>query len=145
MQNNFLKFGFFLAVPIVAFCLVSAYFDFSYTDIGVPPIVFILLFLYRSRLKVLLAKLHKLFSLIVQNEFLKLVLFWAIFSITFSLVSAYFAFSYADVKDVNVGDLMEGDELSINKSFSFISDEECVSAKSVVYDFVKDKKSFPIY
>lgn len=81
----------------------------------------------------------------MQNKFLKLVFFWAIFSIAFSLVSAYFAFSYADVKDVNVGDLMEGDELSINKSFSFISDEECVSAKSVVYDFVKDKKSFPIY
>jgi hypothetical protein len=81
----------------------------------------------------------------MQNKFLKLVFFWAIFSILFSLVSAYFAFSYADVKDVNVGDLMEGDALSVNKSFSFISDEECVSAKSVVYDFVKDKKSFPIY
>lgn len=81
----------------------------------------------------------------MQNKFFKIVIFWMFFSITFCLVSAYFAYCYADFKDVNVGDLIDGDDLFISKSFSFTDREGCISAKSIFYDFVKDKKSFPIY
>jgi len=73
------------------------------------------------------------------------LIFWAFLSLTLCFVSAYFAVCYANYNNIDVSSLIDNGDAYISRLYHFDESSECLSSKSFIYEFVKDKKSFPIY